>query len=209
MTLRPPLRTLAAHALLALSLSSLSGCDLGIQAASGTAASDEGPAQPRFVPDPAGSGLLGVTPEALRRHAQTFGGKALVVNLWASFCGSCKRELPMLVALRDRFASAGVGLLMLSADEPEDRAEAVALLREHGLPLPSHHLAGGVGAFRAAIEPRWEGALPATLLLDAEGRVRYFWNGPVLDEEVRPIIEGFLAGEHIDGMRDVAAKPAE
>lgn len=185
---------------------------LGIQAASGTASDSDRVADPAgarlpvFPPGP--SGLLGVTPTTLRQYAGQFGGRGLLVNFWASFCGSCKRELPMLKTLRDDFADAGIGLLLISADAPEDRDKAVALLREAGLPAAGHYTLAPVGAFKAELEPRWRGALPATMLLDTTGRVRHFWNGPVLADEVRPVLQGFLAGEDIDGMTDLAAEPA-
>lgn len=199
-----------------LLVATLCGCELGIQAgvarvetdeanmiAPPRGASAEPPALPKLSTDP--SGLLGMTPQHVLARARSHGGKALMVNLWASFCGSCKDELPLLLGLEREFGPQGIGLLLLTADRPEDRPKAVALLREFGVMGEAHHVAGPIGRFTDDLEPRWRGALPATLLIDTNGRVRHFWNGPVIDAELRPVLEGFLAGRDIDGVTDVAA----
>jgi thiol-disulfide isomerase/thioredoxin len=133
------------------------------------------------------------------------GRKATLVNVWASWCGSCKKEMPMLLEVARGLAGEGVGLMLVSADEPASRARAVELLREQGAELPSRALGGGVDAFRRALDPRWQGAIPATFLLDGHAKLRYFWNGPVLETEIAPIVQGLLAGQAIDGMSDYAA----
>jgi thiol-disulfide isomerase/thioredoxin len=145
----------------------------------------------------------------LRGEIARSGRKATLVNLWASWCGSCKREIPMLLEVARGMEREGVGLVLVSADDEKTQPLAVGLLRELGVPLPSHALGGRVNAFARAVDPRWKGALPATFLLDAEASVRYFWNGPVLAHEVAPIVQGLLAGAAIDGMTDYAAPKAE
>ena len=141
----------------------------------------------------------------LRAEIAASGRKATLVNVWASWCGSCKKEIPMLLEVSRGLAGEGVGLVLVSADEPASRARAVELLREQGAELPSRALGGKVDAFRRALDPRWQGAIPATFLLDGKAKLRYFWNGPVLEHEIAPIVQGLLAGEAIDGMSDYAA----
>jgi thiol-disulfide isomerase/thioredoxin len=150
--------------------------------------------------------LRAVTGMQLRSEVARSGRKATLVNLWASWCGSCKREIPMLLEVARGMEREGVGLVLVSADDEKTQPLAVELLREHGVPLPSHALSGRINAFARAVDPRWKGAIPATFLLDAEGTIRYFWNGPVLAHEIAPIVQGLLAGAAIDGMTDYAAQ---
>jgi hypothetical protein len=73
----------------------------------------------------------------------------------------------------------------------------------HG-PLPTLAVAGSMRAFKDTLRPDWHGAIPATFLFDATAKLRYFWEGPMLENEITPILQGFLVGEKIDG----ATRPA-
>ncbi len=54
-----------------------------------------------------------------------FFGKVQVVNLWATWCGPCRREIPELVKLNKEFHSRGVEMIGLSTENPEASAEKV------------------------------------------------------------------------------------
>lgn len=140
--------------------------------------------------------LTGIELDPTLRKA---GGKGVLVNIWASWCGSCKKELPVLTELIAGLEGSGMSLLLISADRSADRGKAAAFLRERGLPLPGYVLAGKIGAFKRALNPRWDGGIPATFLFDSQARLRYYWAGPVQAHEVLPVLQGFLAGDTIDG----------
>lgn len=52
-------------------------------------------------------------------------GKVLLVNLWATWCGPCRLEIPELVKLHKRFKSRGVEIVGLSTEDPNYAAESV------------------------------------------------------------------------------------
>jgi Peroxiredoxin len=54
-----------------------------------------------------------------------FFGKVMVVNLWATWCGPCRREIPELVKLHKEFHPRGVEMIGLSTEDPEASAEKV------------------------------------------------------------------------------------
>jgi thiol-disulfide isomerase/thioredoxin len=54
-----------------------------------------------------------------------FFGKVAVINLWATWCGPCRREIPELVKLNKEFHSRGVEIVGLSTENPEASAEKV------------------------------------------------------------------------------------
>jgi len=54
-----------------------------------------------------------------------FFGKVLVINLWATWCGPCRREIPELVKLNKEFHSRGVEMIGLSTENPDASAEKV------------------------------------------------------------------------------------
>jgi|SRR6476661_7265386 thiol-disulfide isomerase/thioredoxin len=54
-----------------------------------------------------------------------FFGKVMVVNLWATWCGPCRQEIPELVKLNKEFHSRGVEVIGLSTEKPDASAERV------------------------------------------------------------------------------------
>jgi thiol-disulfide isomerase/thioredoxin len=54
-----------------------------------------------------------------------FFGKVMVINLWATWCGPCRLEIPDLVMLHNEFHSRGVEVIGLSTEDPDASAEKV------------------------------------------------------------------------------------
>jgi peroxiredoxin len=54
-----------------------------------------------------------------------YDGKVLLVNLWATWCGPCRLEIPELVRLHKEFRSQGVEMVGLSTENPEASADSV------------------------------------------------------------------------------------
>jgi cytochrome c biogenesis protein CcmG, thiol:disulfide interchange protein DsbE len=76
---------------------------------------------PRMVLDAENRAASG-PPIKLADHS----GKVLVVNLWATWCGPCRRETPELVKLHKEFQSRGVEMIGLSTEDPDASAQMVA-----------------------------------------------------------------------------------
>jgi thiol-disulfide isomerase/thioredoxin len=169
------------------------------------AAADPTPADPvpEAAPIPAPAGALGGLtelsgPELLAR-IRAGKAKGTIVNAWASWCGPCKEEFPMLVALRKKLAPRGIELLFVSVDEPETHAAAQTFAAEYGITGELLVARRPLGPFKQALNPDWPGMLPATFLFGPDGKLRHFWGGPVYENELMPTIEDFLAGKKVDG----------
>ena len=54
-----------------------------------------------------------------------FYGKVMVINLWATWCGPCRMEIPELVKLNKEFHSRGVEIIGLSTEDPNASVEKV------------------------------------------------------------------------------------
>ena len=54
-----------------------------------------------------------------------FFGKVMVINLWATWCGPCRQEIPELVKLNKEFRSRGVEMIGLSIEDSDASAEKV------------------------------------------------------------------------------------
>ena len=100
-------------------------------------------------------------------------GQVWMLNVWASWCGPCREEMPALKVLAGRDAVPLVGL-----NYKDDPAQARQLLQRIGNP----YLASALDADgRVGMDYGVQG-VPETFVIDAEGRIRYRHKGPVTAE---------------------------
>ncbi len=118
-------------------------------------------------------------------------GDVVVVNLWASWCAPCVREMPTLAALQARYAGKPVKVLAISLDKgPEDLAKAKAFIADKP-PLVFYR---GDYGMAFSITPAAEG-LPTTILVGRDGRERARLSGGAdwSTPEARAVIDRLLA----------------
>ncbi|MBL8334690.1 MAG: TlpA family protein disulfide reductase [Rubrivivax sp.] len=97
-------------------------------------------------------------------------GHVVLVNFWASWCGPCRLEMPQLERLHQSYQRAGLVLLGINVDDDPQRAGDMA--RRQGIRFPV------LLDTDKAVVRRWDlGSMPATVLIDREGRVRHVHRG--------------------------------
>jgi thiol-disulfide isomerase/thioredoxin len=126
--------------------------------------------------------------EAIRKP----GARAVLVNVWATFCEPCREEMPDLLRVFRARQARGLRLVLVSADDEDSRVEAQRVLGGLGVNFPTYLKTGDDMAFINGIDPRWSGALPASFLFDGQGQIRQFWPGQVTAREVAPKIDELL-----------------
>jgi len=125
------------------------------------------------------------------------GKKATLINVWATWCGPCRRELPMLQALSTNLRPQRVDVILVSVDDAKDEAKAASYLKDSGIALKTYLVDGSLADFKAGINPSWPGMLPASFLFDASARLVHFWGGEAFEHEITPVIDDFLAGRPV------------
>ncbi len=110
-------------------------------------------------------------------------GKVSILNFWASWCVPCREELPLLQGLSARSGVAVLGIN--SSDRP---AAARQFLKAAGNPFTRV----GVDADGSLAKALGVYGLPATFVIDAQGRVAHALIGPLeqraLDRDILPLI---------------------
>lgn len=91
-------------------------------------------------------------------------GKIVIVTFWASWCGPCREELPLLSDYAERHARQGLRVLGFSIDGPEDLAEVRKIAATLSFPvgLLGSQWAGGYGRI-------WR--MPVSFVIDREGKL--------------------------------------
>lgn len=118
-----------------------------------------------------------VTAADVQRAIHDAGGKAVLVNMWATWCGPCREEFPGLVRVARKYEGQGLKVLLVSADDSADIAVVKKFLSEEGVDFPAYIKAEKDQPFIDGLDKRWTGALPATFLYDGSGKLRDFWEG--------------------------------
>lgn len=93
-------------------------------------------------------------------------GKAALVNVWATWCESCRAEIPSLQKLAEKYETS-LQVVGISVDEAEDFAKIPSTLARLGATYPNYF--GGLEFLRSIASE--ETPFPLTILLDRNGQV--------------------------------------
>lgn len=97
-------------------------------------------------------------------------GQVVMLNFWATWCGPCRQELPLLNRLHEQYRRAGFTLLGVNVDDSPKAAEAMA--RQLGVGFPV------LFDTEKRVSERYDvDSMPATLLIDRDGKLRYVHRG--------------------------------
>src|SRR5437867_6884195 len=116
-------------------------------------------------------------------------GKLMLVNFWATWCGSCVAEFPELVTINRMYRHRAFELVTVAANFPDEQKEVLAFL-EKNQATNRNLLFGHTDDYKLmeALDPDWNDALPYTILISPTGEVLYKVQGPVDPLELKRII---------------------
>lgn len=124
-------------------------------------------------------------------------GKVILLNLWATWCGPCRSEMPHLVEMQDKFRDNGFQVLGLDVGDGNGNPESVEDIKKFAAKMKLNYELfrisnATVGEFYKLTN--FEG-VPQTLLVDREGRLRgvFLGGGPKVINSMKETVERVMA----------------
>lgn len=117
------------------------------------------------------------------------GSKLILLNVWATWCGPCRAELPELQALHDKFESRGFKVVGVSIDE-SDAAAVKQFVDEHKVRYPIVFDAEGrvANILQTTV-------LPTSVILDRDRRILWRKVGALRPNDVKHVDD--LIAKHL------------
>ena len=119
--------------------------------------------------------LEDVDGEALQQIINSYKGKkAVLVNVWATWCVPCVEEFPEIVKIQRKYPKE-LRVIFVSADFPEDRSRAKKFLKDHNVDWTTYFKTAKDEAFINSLSKDWTGALPFSKIIDRKGNEVAHW----------------------------------
>jgi thiol-disulfide isomerase/thioredoxin len=176
---------------LALVFSSLTGCT-GTTANSNKG-SNTPPVPPRVDTDPNKASIYPALPqtfaeaqmEMLDGSKSRIGdhkGKALILNLWAIWCGPCRDEMPHLAAMQKQYGNTRLEVISLNIGDHDGVPEPIDNIKKFATDNKIDYTLGRISmeGFRQFVSVTKQTPIPQTVMVDRDGRLRgvFIGGGP-------------------------------
>ncbi len=153
-----------------------------------------------YDPPSARGALRALSGDSLLEPGRTIGladfsGQVVVLNIWGSWCGPCRAELPGLQHVYDTARASGVAVLGI--DVRDDRSAAADFVRDRGITFPS--IFDNPGRSLDALRGYPRNTVPSTIVLDREHRVAAVFLTTVRATELLSVVQR-LAAEPYSGV---------
>ncbi len=117
-----------------------------------------------------------------------FDGQVLIVNFWATWCPPCRREIPALIALQEKYQSKGFTIVGVALDSQQ---AAIDYVDPMGINYPI--LVGETeGIAISQAYGNQLSVLPYTVVIDRKGTIRHAFAREVTFEEAEQLIKPYL-----------------
>lgn len=136
-----------------------------------------------------------LTADGLKQKLAQSNAAVSVVHLWATWCEPCTRELPIYNEIQKRFSPQNVEFYLISADAPTDEKEVLSFLQSKEIHFTTYLIEGEQPAFIKTLHPTWAGALPATFIFRAGGKLDSMTLGETTNEQLQAKIQSALAAK--------------
>lgn len=126
--------------------------------------------------------------EGKLHSAEQWHGKVVVLNFWAPWCPPCRKEMPALIELQQKYAAKGVTVVGITVDTTDNAQNFVDTL-DINYPIL---IGEDKGITLAQSLGNTVGVLPYTVVLDRQGRVAYTHRSEITLQQAEAAITPLL-----------------
>lgn len=130
----------------------------------------------------------------VKKLVKNDGKKLRLINVWATWCGPCAQEFPDLVEINRMYRRREFEMVSISADSGSNVKDRVQSFLKQNQASFTNYLFSGTDIYVLidAVDPKWEGAIPYTLIVKPGGEVLYRHLGAIEPLEVKKVIVEYL-----------------
>lgn len=112
-----------------------------------------------------------------------------VINVWATWCGPCVTEYADFMTINRMYRGRSFEFISISADEPDKKDKALQFLKKQQSST-MNYIFNTDDKYQLidAVDPKWQGALPYTLVVEPGGKIIYAHDGAIDPAELKKII---------------------
>jgi thiol-disulfide isomerase/thioredoxin len=120
-----------------------------------------------------------------------------IVSFWATFCKPCNEEIPDFIRIADKYKEQKVKLMLVSLDLPSYVAVKLPAFIKKNNYKTNHVWLNETNAdrFCPMIDPKWSGAIPATIIVNNSTGYKKFFEDQVKPEEFEATIKEAIGGK--------------
>ena len=122
-------------------------------------------------------------------HINEWQGKVLVINFWATWCPPCRKEIPEFIALQNQYGERGLQFIGIAIEE---RQPVANFAQNIGINYPTL-IAEDIGIMLARQLGNVSGAVPFTIVVDAQGKIVYRHPGELSKQQLQTVILPLLS----------------
>ena len=127
--------------------------------------------------------------EGVKKLLKNETDKLRLINLWATWCGPCVNEMPDFLNVNRMYRRRDFEFITFSTDKPDKKDRALKTLTRLQASSKNYiYNSEDIYKLIELIDPKWQGALPYTLLIEPNGKVVFSKQGSLTPQELKKLI---------------------
>ena len=115
--------------------------------------------------------------------------KLRLINVWATWCGPCVAEMPDFLNINRMYRNRDFEFVTICADKPDRKEKALTTLKKLQASSKNYiYNSDDIYKLIELVDPKWQGALPYTLLVEPNGKIVYQKQGAINPLKMKTLI---------------------